>query len=78
MTAGELVDIIADIEMNAGSSAPVDLLAAKLIERSGVRTIVLDGTDPQRIVDAVLYGDHEGTDIIPDGADDQMTYWASE
>lgn len=46
MTAGELVDIIADIEMNAGSSAPVDLLAAKLIERSGVRTIVLDGTDP--------------------------------
>ena len=76
MTAGELVDIIADIEMSAGSSAPVDLLAAKLIERSGVRTIVLDGTDPSRIVDAVLYGEHDGTDIIPEGTTDQMTYWA--
>jgi len=78
MNAGDLVDIIADIEMNAGSSAPVDLLAAKLIERSGVRTIVLDGTDPGRIVDAVLYGEHDGTDIIPDGTDDQMTYWVDE
>lgn len=76
MTAGELVDIIADIEMNAGSSAPVDLLAAKLIERSGVRTIVLDGTDPRRIVDAVRFGEHDGTDVIPDGTDNQMTYWA--
>ena len=75
MTAGDLVDIIADIEMSAGSSAPVDLLAAKLIERSGVRTIVLDGTDPSRIVDAVLYGEHDGTDIIPEGTTDQMTYW---
>ena len=75
MNAGELVDVIADIEMSAGSSAPVDLLAAKLIERSGVRTIVLDGTDPQAIVDAALYGKHEGTDVIPDGADDEMSYW---
>jgi uridylate kinase len=64
--------------MNAGSSAPVDLLAAKLIERSGVRTIVLDGTEPERIADAVRYGEHDGTDIVPQGADDQMTYWASD
>ena len=78
MTAGELVDVIAGIEMAAGSSAPVDLLAAKLIERSGVRSIVLDGTDPERIVDAVLYGEHGGTDIIPDGTDDEMTYWVEE
>ncbi|WP_232686605.1 UMP kinase [Halobacterium zhouii] len=78
MTASELVDVIADIEMAAGSSAPVDLLAAKLIERSGVRSIVLDGTDPERIVDAVLYGEHDGTDIIPDGTDDEMTYWVQE
>lgn len=78
ITASELVDVIADIEMTAGSSAPVDLLAAKLIERSGVRTIVLDGTEPERIADAVRYGEHSGTDIIPEGADDQMTYWVSD
>ena len=78
LTAGELVDVIAGIEMAAGSSAPVDLLAAKLIERSGVRTIVLDGTEPERIADAVRFGEHDGTDIIPEGTDDQMTYWASD
>jgi uridylate kinase len=75
MTASELVDVIAGIEMNAGSSAPVDLLAAKLIQRSGVRTIVLDGTDPEAIVDAALRGDHDGTDVIPEGAADEMGYW---
>jgi uridylate kinase len=65
LTAGELVEVISGIEMSAGSSAPVDLLGAKLIERSGMRTIVLDGSDPARVVDAVLSGDHDGTDILP-------------
>jgi uridylate kinase len=78
LSAGELVDVIADLEMVAGSSAPVDLLAAKLIERSGVRTIVLDGTEPQRIADAVLRGEHDGTDVIPPGTDDEMTYWVDD
>ncbi|EFW93984.1 uridylate kinase [Haladaptatus paucihalophilus DX253] len=78
LSASELVDVIADLEMTAGSSAPVDLLAAKLIGRSGVRTIVLDGTEPERIADAVLNGDHTGTDIIPEGAEDEMTYWVQE
>ena len=64
LTAGELVDIIADMEMNAGSSAPVDLLAAKVIERSDIRTIVLDGTDPQRVVDAVQNDEFDGTEIL--------------
>jgi uridylate kinase len=76
ITASELVDIIADIEMTAGSSAPVDLLAAKIIERSGMRTIVLDGTEPDRITSAVRYGDHEGTDVIPESVGDEPTYWA--
>ncbi len=67
LTAGELVDVIADLEMNAGSNAPVDLLAAKLIQRSELRAIVLDGTDPEGVLDAVR-GDHAGTEILPDGA----------
>ncbi|PSP64097.1 UMP kinase [Halobacteriales archaeon QH_8_67_36] len=66
LTARELVSVIADMEMNAGSSAPVDLLAAKVIERSGVRTIVLDGTDPQRVVDAVRNDAFDGTEIVPE------------
>jgi uridylate kinase len=62
----ELVDVIADIEMDAGSSAPVDLLAAKIIQRSGIRTIVLDGTDPERVVRAVEDGEFEGSEILPE------------
>ena len=64
LSAGELVDVIADIEMAAGSKAPVDLLAAKLIQRSELRAIVLDGTEPERVGDAVA-GDHGGTEIVP-------------
>ncbi|AOW81112.1 uridylate kinase [Halodesulfurarchaeum formicicum] len=75
MTPQELIDVIVDTELVAGSSAPVDLLAAKLIERSGMRTIVLDGTDPDRLVDAVLRGDHDGTDVTADGAQTMLPEW---
>jgi len=75
LTAAELVDVIADLDMSAGSSAPVDLLAAKIIQRSGTRTIVLDGTDPDRIGAAVRRGDHDGTDVLPAGGDGEPTYW---
>lgn len=78
LTASELVDVIAGLEMNAGASAPVDLLAAKIIERSGMRTIVLDGTDPERIAQAVRRGEHDGTDVIPERAGEEPTYWASD
>ncbi|MGM0372384.1 MAG: UMP kinase [Halobacteriota archaeon] len=75
MTPQELIDVIVDTELVAGSSAPVDLLAAKLIERSGMRTIVLDGTDPDRLVDAVLRGDHDGTDVTADGTRTMLPEW---
>jgi uridylate kinase len=78
LSASELVDVIAPMSRDAGASAPVDLLAAKLIERSKMRTIVLDGTDPARIERAVLSGDHGGTDVVPDGVDDEPTYWAQQ
>ncbi|WP_254531793.1 UMP kinase [Natrinema gelatinilyticum] len=78
LSATELVDVIAGLEMNAGASAPVDLLAAKIIERSGMRTIVLDGTDPDRIARAVRHGEHDGTDIVPDGVGAEPTYWARD
>lgn len=78
LSAEELVEIIVDIEMRAGSQAPVDLLAAKLIERSAVRAIVLDGTQPDQIVQAVLTGEHDGTDIIPDGTDSQLPRWSAQ
>ncbi|MGM0398952.1 MAG: UMP kinase [Halobacteriota archaeon] len=78
MTAAELVDVIVGTEMTAGASAPVDLLAAKLIERSRMRSIVLDGNDPEAVVDAVLDGDHDGTDVVPDGSQAELQQWARQ
>ena len=62
LTPGQLVDIIAGVELAAGSNAPVDLLAAKFLQRSGLRAIVLDGTNPEDVIHAVG-GDHDGTEI---------------
>ncbi|MFC7248443.1 UMP kinase [Halomicroarcula sp. GCM10025324] len=65
LTADELVDIVVGNEMNAGSNAPVDLLAAKVIQRSGIEAVVLDGTDPDRVRRAVQNDEVDGTTILP-------------
>jgi len=49
-------------EMVAGANSPIDLLAAKIIERSNIKTIVLNGENPQNILDAVS-GKYRGTVI---------------
>ncbi|MDY6764938.1 MAG: UMP kinase, partial [Halobacteria archaeon] len=58
-------------QLSAGANSVVDAIAAKIIERSGVRTIVLDGTDPQDIEDAIIKGVHTGTEIVSGTAKDQ-------
>ncbi len=77
LTPAQLVDAIAGMAMHAGASAPMDLLAAKLVERSGLRTVVLDGSDPARIERAVAGGDHDGTDVVPEDAADP-TEWTTD
>jgi len=66
LTADELIDVVRSIELEAGSNTPVDLLAAKLLGRSGLRGIVLDGTDPGAVRRAIETGDHDGTEIVPE------------
>jgi len=60
----DLVDLVAAMSTEAGSNAPVDLLAAKLLQRAGLRGVVLDGSDPAALARAVE-GDHDGTEIRP-------------
>lgn len=62
MTPQQLIEIVMKTEMVAGANSPVDLLAAKIIERSNIKTIVLNGEDPQSIAEAVR-GKHKGTVI---------------
>jgi uridylate kinase, putative len=60
----DLVALVAEMDIDAGSNTPVDLLAAKLLQRAGLRAVVLDGGDPGAVV-AAVDGDHSGTDIEP-------------
>lgn len=73
LAARDLVGVIADLEMAAGANAPVDLLAAKIIQRAGLSAIVMDGGDPGAVVRAVREGEFEGTRIRPDGAERAAT-----
>ncbi len=69
LSASKLVDVVSGIEMEAGSNAPVDLLATKLLERSGLNAVVIDGTDPTNLASA-LAGEHDGTDVVPEHTTD--------
>jgi uridylate kinase len=49
MTPEELIEIVMGTEMKAGSRSPVDPLAAKIIQRCGIETFVVDGSSPENI-----------------------------
>jgi len=68
----ELIQIVMKTQMDAGANSVVDALAAKIIERSGTHTIVLDGSDPKDIERAVLDGAHDGTEILPKETDEEQ------
>lgn len=60
----ELLSIVMQEELKAGSRIVIDPVAAKMIERSGIKTIVIDGSrEPRAILDAVI-GKHSGTEIF--------------
>ena len=65
LTAKELVALTAKEELKAGSRIVIDPVAAKIIERSGIKTIVIDGSNPRDIFGAVQ-GKHSGTEINPE------------
>ncbi len=64
LTSEELVRLTTREELKAGSRIVIDPVAAKIIERSGIRTIVLDGSNPRNIIDVIIHGRHHGTEII--------------
>ncbi len=63
VTTDELVKIVMSTEMKAGSKSVIDPLAAKIIERSKMSTVVIDGREPQILFD-VIKGEHVGTRVI--------------
>lgn len=54
MTPEELIDVVMSTEMKAGSKSPVDPLAAKIIQRCGIQTIVVDGSKTENVLNVIL------------------------
>ena len=61
MTPAQLLELVSRERLNAGSNTVIDLVAAKVVERSGCPMVVLEGRDPSRIEDAVFSGRFVGT-----------------
>lgn len=61
VTPQQLVKLVSTKEYRAGSTAVVDPVAARIIERNRIRTIVLDGRRLENIRAAVSGGEHGGT-----------------
>lgn len=59
MTPKELIKIVMSIEMKAGSKSPVDPLAAKIIERCNLETIVMDGSLAENVLLALEQESHK-------------------
>jgi uridylate kinase len=65
MTPHDLVRLAMETEMKAGSRSPVDPLAAKIIERSSIPTVVVLGSRTENLIKGAL-GGHDGTEIRPE------------
>lgn len=61
ITPTQLVDIVSKGSMGAGSNNVMDLVSVKLVQRCNIPLIVLDGTNPEYISEALEKGIIHGT-----------------
>ncbi|NYT05591.1 MAG: UMP kinase [Methanomicrobiales archaeon] len=66
LTPEELIAIIAGDRLNAGSNAVIDIVAAKVVQRSAIPLVVLDGRDPENLKSAILGGTYRGSVVHPE------------
>jgi uridylate kinase len=65
LTPRQLIEIVGKAQLVAGINTVLDIIAARVVERSGIPLVVLDGTDPENLRSAVLSGVYTGT-IVSD------------
>jgi uridylate kinase len=63
LTPQELLEIVGALGLGAGSNNVLDIIAARVVERSGIPLVVLDGTKPETLQKAILDGTFVGTVI---------------
>lgn len=61
MTPHQLLAIVGGTAMAAGSNTVLDIVAARVVERSHIPLVVLDGRDPKNLINAILKGKFSGT-----------------
>ncbi len=57
----KLLEIVGKTALGAGSNNVLDIVAARVVERSGIPLIVLDGRNPENLAEAILKGKFRGT-----------------
>jgi uridylate kinase len=61
LTPGQLLDIVGKAGLGAGSNIVLDIVAARVVERSHIPLLVLDGRKPENLSRAILTGEYTGT-----------------
>ncbi|MEI6293017.1 MAG: UMP kinase [Methanomicrobiales archaeon] len=66
LTPDRLGQIVGGSRLNAGSNTVMDAIAVKIIQRSGIPLIVLDGRKPKNLTEAIISGRFNGTVVSND------------
>ncbi len=61
LTPKKLLEIVGGTSLGAGSNNVLDIVAARVVERSNIPLVVLDGRDPKNLLNAILKGRYRGT-----------------
>jgi len=61
LTPGHLLQIVGGTGLTAGSNTVLDIVAARVVERSRIPLVVLDGNNPENLSRAILTGEFTGT-----------------
>ncbi len=68
LTPAGLLEIITRGRLDAGANIVLDIVAGKVVERSAIPLLVLDGRDPENLSRAILEGQYVGTLVGTDDA----------
>ena len=61
LTPQQLLEIVGVTGLTAGSNTVLDIIAARVVERSHIPLVVLDGRDPENLSRAILTGRVKGS-----------------
>lgn len=61
LTPAQLLKIVGGGELTAGSNTVLDIVAARVVERSRIPLVVLDGNNPENLSCAIRTGEFTGT-----------------